>query len=169
MNIEDIKYVFLDIDGTLSAPVFKGDRRWVSGFSDEDWLRVNVQGYSYDKCIAPKLVKDYIRALSLAGKKLFCLTTETFSFAYYNKVRFILENYPEIENQEDILFVSKDSDKITLIKEIASRDDIKLSECLLVEDTFSTILLAEQEYISTMHISHLLNWEGLDVTVIEHD
>ena len=83
-------------------------------------------------------IKSYVRDLYLAGKRLFCLTTEPFSytycdsFTYYNKVRFILENYPEIRS-EDIFSVSKDSDKFTLIRNIASRDNIDLSECLLVE------------------------------------
>lgn len=159
MKIENISHVFLDIDGVCSVPIFKNQGRLVSGFSDEDWLRENIRGYAYEDCIAPKIVKNYIKALDEVNKRLFCLTTETFSFAYYNKVRFIMSNYPEFKNQEDILFVSKDSDKVLIIKEVAKRDSICLDECLLVDDTFSTILLAEQAGICTMHVSQLLNWE----------
>ena len=162
-KFDSIRYVFFDIDGVLSAPVFLSDGKQVSGFSDNDWVRANIEGYAYKDCIAPKLSKDFVKALDILGKRLFCLTTETFSFAYLNKVRFITENYPEFKDKQDILYVLEDAKKITLIKEIAKRDNLRLSECLLVEDTLNTILLAEKEGIRTMHISQLLNWEGLDV------
>lgn len=160
MDINSVKYVFFDIDGVLSVPIFKGDNGFISGFLDADWVTENIKRYTYDKCKAPNVIKDYVRVLNSMGKKLFCLTTESCSFSYHNKVRFITSNYPEISNQEDILFVSQDQDKVMLIKEIAKRDNIKLSECLLVEDTFRTVLLAEKEGICAMHISHLLDWGG---------
>lgn len=166
MNIENIKYVFLDIDGVLSAPRYLNENNvFVNGFETNDWIQYNVTvDDSYKYCIAPKLVRVFVRACNTLGKRLFCLTAEDNSFSYYNKVDFVLKNYPEIKNERDILFTKSSSLKLDIIKYIAKRDSLSLSECLLVEDTFPTVIGAELNGVSVMHVSHLLNWEGLDVT-----
>lgn len=61
-------------------------------------------------------------------------------------------NYPEI-NTEDIILVSSADMKVDVIKYIAERDGINLKECLLVEDTFQTIINTELAGICNLHIS----------------
>lgn len=168
MKFDNIKYVFFDIDGVLSAPRYLNEEnKFVSGFSDNDWIEYNVNvSQSYKNCVAPKLVKQFVSACASANKKLFCLTAEDNAFAYFSKVDFVLNNYPEFKNERDILFTNSSELKLDLIAYIAKRDSLRIDECLLVEDTFPTILEANKLGISTMHISHLLDWEGIDVTTI---
>lgn len=168
MRFDNIKYVFFDIDGVLSAPRYLNkENKFVSGFSDNDWIEYNINfPQSYKNCIAPNLVKQFVSACALADKKLFCLTAEDNAFSYFSKVDFVLSNYPEFKNERDILFTSSSKLKLELIEYIAKRDSLRIDECLLVEDTYHTILNANQLGISTMHISHLLDWEGVDVTTV---
>lgn len=161
MVFDNIKYVFFDIDGVLSAPRYLNEEnKFVSGFSDNDWVEYNVNvPQSYKNCVAPKLVKQFVSACALADKRLFCLTAEATAFTYFSKVDFVLSNYPEFKNERDILFTESPKLKLDVIAHIAKRDSLRIDECLLVEDTYPTIVQANQLGISTMHISHLLNWE----------
>lgn len=85
-------------------------------------------------------------------KRCFGLTADTNSFSYNSKKRFIKDNYPEI-NTEDIILVSSADMKVDVIKYIAERDGINLKECLLIEDTFQTIINTELAGICNLHIS----------------
>lgn len=161
-DIKNIKYVFFDIDGVLSAPNYlDAYNNSVSGFSDEEWIEYNVRHTgTYNECVAPRIVKEFVTVCSNKYKRLYCLTADDNSFSYYNKVDFVMKNYPEFKNERDIIFTSSSLMKLDIIRSIAKRDALKLNECLLIEDTYSTILEAEKIGISTMHISHLLDWEG---------
>lgn len=168
MRFDNIKYVFFDIDGVLSAPRYLNEEnKFVSGFSDNGWVEYNVNvPQSYKNCVAPKLVKQFVSACALANKRIFCLTADANAFSYFSKVDFVLSNYPEFENERDILFTDSPKLKLDLISYIAKRDSLRIDECLLVEDTYPTLVEANQLGISTMHISHLLDWEGIDVTTV---
>lgn len=160
-NLEElakIKYVFFDIDGVLSVPRYKclETDKYVSGFSDEEWIKYDVLSeHPYKNCIAPKLMKTFVQRLyenPCFCERIFCLTADNNSFSYNSKKKFILENYSGIEENDIILVASADM-KIDIIKYIAMRDKINLAECLIVEDTFQTIIDAELTGISNLHIA----------------
>ena len=158
LEIAKIKYVFFDIDGVLSIPRYKNflTGKIVSGFSDEEWLKYDIfSQHPYEYCIAPKIMKELVNIMhNNRGicKRCFGLTADTNSFSYNSKKRFIKDNYPEI-NTEDIILVSSADMKVDVIKYIAERDGINLKECLLIEDTFQTIINTELAGICNLHIS----------------
>ena len=159
-KLAKIKYVFFDVDGVLSIPRYKSldKEEYVSGFTDEEWLKFDIfSEHPYENCIASRTIKKFVHLLYKNRgicKKIFCLTADDNSFSYNSKKRFIKENYPEI-TEDDILWVSSANMKVNVIKYIAERDKINVQECLLIEDTFQTIIDAELAGISNLHVAEI--------------
>lgn len=90
-KIANIKYIFFDIDGVLSVPRYKNfdKEEYVSGFTDDDWLKFNViSDHPYKDCIAPKTMQKFVHILHTNKKlckKIFCLTADDNSFSYNSK------------------------------------------------------------------------------------
>lgn len=156
-DFDCVKYIFFDVDGVLSAPRYVKNGEYVMGYSDEEWLSRCVTYNPYKDCIAPKLMQDFVLAMSKT-KKLFALTTDFCSFSYYNKTDFLRSNYVGFSNLRDIITVGKDSMKIDVIKEIAKRDGLQLSECMLIEDTYQTAIGADLQGIYAVHVSHIFDF-----------
>lgn len=176
MTLEElakIKYVFFDVDGVLSVPRYKNfdKEEYVSGFTDENWLKFDIfSKHPYKDCIAPRAMKKFIHILHKNRglcKKIFCLTVDDNSFSYNSKKKFIKENYPEI-TEEHILWVASANMKTDVIRYIAERDKINTKECLLIEDTFQTIIDAELMGISNLHVAGIpdLLTEIMDYRII---
>lgn len=161
MTLEElakIKYVFFDVDGVLSVPRYKNfdKEEYVSGFTDENWLKFDIfSEHPYKDCIAPKTMKKFVHVLHKNRgicKKIFCLTVDDNSFSYNSKKRFIKEHYPEIK-EENMILVASTGMKKDVIRYIAEKDNINVKECLLIEDTFQTIIDAELAGISNLHVA----------------
>lgn len=156
-KIANMKYIFFDIDGVLSVPRYKNfdKEEYVSGFTDDDWLKFDVMSeHPYKDCIAPKTMQKFVHILHTNKKlckKIFCLTADDNSFSYNSKKRFIKEHYPEIKDANILMVASADMKK-DMIRYLAERDNIKLKECLLIEDTFQTLIDAEIAGISNLHV-----------------
>lgn len=159
LDLSQVKVAFFDLDGVLSVPRYIDKNGATNcGMIDNDWFNTCQEREDvYKDCIAPFQVINLLSELKKDGVKLFVLTHETNSGAYFNKVNFILDKYSEFfSSYKDVLFVSKPMDKIKLMKSLANINNYNYSECLLVEDMFDTCLQANNEGFQVMHISELL-------------
>lgn len=161
MNISydhEIKDVFFDIDGVLSAMAYYDEKSddMVIGFSDEDWNRYceNEGVYAYRYCSPVPFIKDFIAQLKEDGCTLYVLSTVASQMEMQAKILFLDKHYPD--TFKDYCFVRHDDDKVKLIEEIAEKDGIELRRCMMVDDTYSILLKTHLKGICSVHISNLL-------------
>ena len=152
-----MKLAFFDVDGVLSAPRYLDESgAFVIGFSVDGWLaycrNAGDRGYAY--CLPVPGVEEFARGLAAEGCRLFVLSTLMSAPEEGAKRKFVEEQYPDLF--DDMIFVNRDSEKLTVIKERAEAAGCLLSECVLVEDTFSTLLKAHEQGIRAIHISNLI-------------
>jgi len=148
--------VFFDIDGTLAVPRYYVDGKYVSGFTDEGWMEFNKREREngYNHCITVKPVERYARKRKKDGALLFVLSTSQYEEETMAKVKFINDRFPGLF--EEVITVSKDPLKLETIKEKADKYNTVLTSCELVEDTYSTLLKANEIGIISTHISSIV-------------
>lgn len=151
------KLAFFDIDGTLCVPRYKDKHgNFVIGFSDEDWFefceKAGEDGYADALVVQP--VKRYAESLKEAGVRIFVLSTAQSPGEIAAKEKQMGIFFPGLF--EKVITVGHDPEKLSVIKEYASKYDCELPDCELVEDTYSTILKANEIGIKATHISMLV-------------
>lgn len=159
--LDKSKIIVFDCDGVLSTPLYEKNNHMVQGTDNYDenkdfsWIRYCMEhNDSYKYCDAPDKMKNLVNKYS-KSKDLYVLTTEVSSFALYDKIMFIKRNYGNVFDDK-IHFVSQDNLKVPVLLEIAKIQGVKLSELVLIEDTFATCIKACDAGISAIHISHFL-------------
>ena len=151
-----MELVFCDIDGTLCVPRYRDGDRYVVGFSDEGWAqycrRTGKDGYA--DCIPVQPVVRYLTERKAQGAELYVLSTSYSEEETAAKVHFVKEHFPELFR--DVITVDSDDEKLTLMREMAGRSKVGLEDCEIVEDTYRTILKANELGIRTTHISAIV-------------
>ena len=152
-----IKIAFFDIDGTLSAPCYPdGKGGLVIGFSVEGWETYcnasDDEGYLSCGVITP--VKEFAESLAAQGTELFILSAATYGSEKKAKRRFINEYYPSIF--KECLFTDHENEKVPLILQMAADRGLLPENCLLVEDTYNTLLSANDSGITSLHVSNIM-------------
>lgn len=152
----DIKLCFFDIDGTLSVPIYNDHGKMVVGFTDEGWFEhcATQREHAYDDCKPVLPVKRYAEALLAAGTKLYVLSVSQSEGESLAKERFIETHFPKMF--EEVIMVDNNPAKLTEIQRIAGDCGVSLSECELVEDTYSNVLMANDNGIKATHIASLV-------------
>lgn len=152
----ETKLAFFDLDGTLSVPNYYTDGRIVTGFSDKGWQEYcDSRGEDgYDHCKVVKPVKRYAERLAAGGAVLCVLSTCHYDSERKAKEKFLKVNYPGLFQK--LITVDADLIKIDIIKQMAEERGLTLAECELVEDTYSTLLKANEIGIKATHISEIV-------------
>ena len=152
-----VRLAFFDVDGVLSAPQYPvpaGDM--AIGFTLQGWLdyceTTGEDGYRF--CRALPCVKEFASELKAEGARLCVLSTCHAEQEPAAKITFIREHYPDLF--DEYLFVWEDAEKTPTIEQKAAENGCSLQECLLVEDTYSTLLSAFQRGILCVHISNII-------------
>lgn len=150
------KLCFFDIDGTLSVPIYNDHGRMVVGFTDEGWYEhcATKREHAYDYCKPVMPVKRYAESLKSEGAKLYVLSVSQSEGESLAKERFIETHFAGLF--EEVIVVGCNADKLTVITEYSEREGVKLSECELVEDTYSNVLMANDNGIKGTHIAALI-------------
>ena len=165
------RLVFFDIDGTLSAPGYRvyGPERLEKpvpedsegeiriGMGDDTWIRYCIRNGedSYHDCCPVPAVRDYAERKRREGAKLYVLSTSQTSFESRAKQAFIRRHYKDLFAPENVITVAADEYKLKVICALAAKYGLLPCDCELVEDTYSTLLLAEREGIRGIHVSGL--------------
>ncbi len=151
----DIKAAFFDIDGVLSVPRYCVDGIYRPGGSTEWWKKFTKNNpEAYKDCIAPAILKDFIKALRNKGAETHFLSTEAIPAAKKAKSVFIENQYKGLIDHGE--FVSQDEDKIRHLKSFAAKNGIEHEEIYFLDDTFNLVLLAVEARFNSHHISEFL-------------
>lgn len=158
MKLKDIDIAFFDLDGVLSVPRYETGLGVKCALPDEDWFQeVNWNSNVYRHCEPVPQVIKLLEQLKKRNTRLYVLTHETNSGAYFNKVDFVLEHYKDyFPSYREVLFVNKSEKKADLMSVLCSRYDISKKHCLLVEDTYNTCIQVCNDGFQVLHISELL-------------
>lgn len=159
--IDKSKIIVFDMDGTLSAPLYEKNGMFVQGtdaFNGENtfsWIKYCMEHENaYKHCKAPKIMKDFVEKYK-SIKKMYVLTVELSSFALYDKIKFLEDNYGHTFDGS-VHFVASSDLKIPVLLEMAKLENIQPSEIVIIEDTFQTCIQANDNGLSAIHISHFL-------------
>lgn len=156
------KLVFVDMDGTLSVPQYQApDGRMVIGFADADWLEYCREhgAASYEFCRPVPCTARYVRAMKAAGARLFVLSSVMSDDEAEAKTVFAKRHFPDVF--EAFCYVREDAQKITEICRIAQESGVPAGDCILVEDSYGTLLLAAAQGIEPLHLSMLAESDTL--------
>lgn len=158
MRLKDIDIAFFDLDGVLSVPRYETRLGVKCALPDEDWFEsANWGSGLYKHCEPVPQVLKLLEQLKKRNTRLFVLTHETNSGAYFNKVDFVLKYYKDyFPSYREVLFTSKSEKKVDLMNILCSRYGISRKHCLLVEDTYNTCIQACNNDFQVLHISELL-------------
>ena len=158
LNLKKVKIAFFDLGGVLSVPRY-ADAYGNIGCSvpDDYWFKYcNWKSDVYALCKPIKQTKELLQELKKQGTRLYVLTHETNSGAYFNKVDFVLNNYREyFESYRQVLFVNKTEKKVDIMQVLCEKYGVAHNNCLLVEDTYDTCMKANELGYQAMHISEL--------------
>lgn len=145
------KYVFFDVDGTLSEYRFN-DKLYSGGCPElgcqslEDLLFSNLFANA-------RLLKNMQNIISqLNSDKIFVLGTIVTNNEINQKYKWLEENYPNIK-KENIIFISSTMMKPNVIIEYAKKLDINLQDTVFVDDRLDVLRKAEELGITAYHPS----------------
>lgn len=152
-----IKLAFFDVDGTLSAPQYMVNGKLQIGMTDTQWLEYcAAHGEdTYEYCKPVKAVKDYALKRKAEGAMLYVLTTSQSQAESSGKRKFIKKYYDGIF--EEVIPVAHDDHKPEVIKEMADKCKVELSECELVDDTFKILLNTVCQGIESTHVANIFS------------
>ncbi len=145
------KYVFFDVDGTLSEYRFN-DKLYSGGCPElgcqtlEDLLFSNL----FANARPLKNMQNIISQLN--SDKIFVLGTIVTSNEINQKYKWLEENYPNIK-KENIIFISSTMMKPNVIIEYAKKLDINLQDTVFVDDRLDVLRKAEELGIIAYHPS----------------
>ena len=145
------KYVFFDVDGTLSEYRFN-DKLYSGGCPElgcqslEDLLFSNL----FANARTLKNMQNIISQLD--SDKVFILGTIVTNNEINQKYKWLEENYPNIK-KENIIFISSTMMKPNVIIEYAKKLDINLQDTVFVDDRLDVLRKAEELGIKAYHPS----------------
>ena len=152
-----VKLAFFDVDGTLSAPQYPHENgRMDIGFTEDGWLtyceKSGILGYDFCRPLPP--VRTFAEELHRAGTRLFVLSSCMHTNEHAAKTIFVQKHYPDLF--EEFFYVLHDGEKIPLMEKAARDAGVPLSSCMLVEDTYSTLLKAYEAGITAVHVANIV-------------
>lgn len=150
-----MKAVFFDFDGTLCAPNFFVDGNYQIGMPWERWNQFIAEKKDdiFVDCKPVACIKQYAICCKEEGAILYVLTRTGGEIEDQAKKVFMGKWYPGLF--DEYISVRHDADKIVQIQEVAKKLQIALTDCELVEDTYSILLEAIASGIGAKHVSNL--------------
>lgn len=148
------KYVFFDIDGTLSEYRYN-DRLYASGNNEIGCQNLNDLLFN-DLFYQARPLKTMQNIISnLDNDKVFILGACVTNNEAIQKYKWLEENYPNIR-KDHIIFVSSTLLKPDVIVEYSRHYNIPVSHTVLVEDRLDALWKAEGMGITSYHISSFI-------------
>ena len=150
VNLKE-KYVFFDVDGTLSEYRFKD--QLYGGRCPELGCQSLEDLLFSDLFLNARPLKTMQNVISnLNSEKVFILGTIVTNNEINQKYKWIEENYPNIK-KENIIFISSTMLKPDVIIEYAKKLNININDTVFVDDRLDVLRKAEELGIITYHPS----------------
>lgn len=151
------KLAFFDFDGTISVPEYLVDGEIKIGYPTIPSWREYCDGLgreAYKTCRPVKPVRRYADKLKAEGARLFILTGIRGQGEVLAKEEFLKDHYEGYF--EEMFTVTEAEDKLQVIKEVAAREGVALTDCELIEDMYPTLLGVLASGIKATHISQIV-------------
>ncbi len=146
------KYVFFDIDGTLS------DYKYNNKNSEIDSYYLNTLLFS-NSFLKPKPLKHMQNIIkNLSPDKIYTLGTIVTNHEINQKYKWLEKNYPTIK-KENIIFISSPMLKPDVILEYAKQLNINIQDIVFVDDRLDILKKAENLGITAYHPDNFRNEE----------
>ena len=151
-----MKIAFIDIDGTLFAPVYEKGNRLVAGLPTGPWEAYcdEKRSTAYEHCEPVMPVIDFAIRLQKAEYKLKTLSAVSCKSESNAKIAHLARTGAGNLFSE-FVFVGSDAEKMAFLKAFVSHIEHP-EECLLIEDSYPNILEAGKLGITPIHISHII-------------
>lgn len=159
MNLDKIKIVIFDFDGTLAI---HRDKDFVKHRNESEDKRLNYYANAYQNpnnffedielCDRSEVLYNLIEELRNKNIKMYCLSGMKFSFHFKAKQNFINKHYGD-----DIELVSAGNQQLKLdgIKIIQKHNKCELNEILFVEDLEDTINYLRSNGINAINVNEI--------------
>ena len=148
----DIKYIFLDMDGTI-VEYCNGNSMFI-----DNWFKSHQFYYKEPLLSNIMMVKRLSQRL---GCKVFILSGAPNNVVMHDKLKW-LENWVDFVDNEDIFFIGNQEYKINSIEQILEtfipQEEVKKlskEKVLLIDDELENLRKAEHNGYSVMHVSSL--------------
>lgn len=154
-----IRLAFFDVDGTLCAPAYpQPDGGFDIGFTTEGWMAYcdRTGDKAYSDCLPLPQVRAFAEEMRQSGTRLFVLSAIMNENERGAKRSFVQAHYPGLFAKEDFFFVYHDGEKVPLILEKAAACCVPPDACMLVEDTYGTVLEAYDAGIHGIHVANIV-------------
>jgi FMN phosphatase YigB (HAD superfamily) len=150
-----MKLIFVDIDGTSSAPVYMVDGKPQIGMSDEAWdpFCREKGDDSYEYCEPVPALKAFLEEQKALGNRIFILTVVYNDHEPGAKQKFVDKNYPGIF--EKVISVGSEDEKIGTMKEYAEKEGVQYEDCILIDDTYALLLRTLCAGFGAVHITNI--------------
>ena len=157
VNVDNIKVVIFDFDGTLAIHKDK-DFDMHRGESEEKFISFYEKAYKnpenfyeeVEPCDRSEVLYDFINILRKKGIKMYCLSGMKFSFHLKAKQAFVNKQYGE---DIEVIVASSQEFKLKGIKIIQKITNCNLNEILFVEDLKETINYLKDNGVNVIDIN----------------
>ena len=146
------KYVFLDLDGTLSEYRFNNHISGHNGFAGQTWEEL----FFGDVFINNRPLKQMLKLIeNLEHEKVFILGAITTNHEMNEKYEWLNKYYPFIR-KDNIIFVSKSEYKLIAIEQYAQKFKINKQDIVFIDDKHSTLRQIEEAGFTAYHITSFI-------------
>ena len=159
MNLDKIKIVIFDFDGTLAI---HRDKDFVKHRNESEDKRLNYYANAYQNpnnffedielCDRSEVLYNLIEELRNKNIKMYCLSGMKFSFHFNAKKNFINKNYG---NDIELVSVGTQELKLDGIKIISKVNGCNLNEVLFIEDLEDTVKFLKSNGINVINVNEI--------------
>jgi len=157
MNLDKIKVVIFDFDGTLAI---HRDKDFVKHRNESEDKRLNYYANAYqnpnnffediEPCDRSEVLYNLIEELRNKNIKMYCLSGMKFSFHFNAKKNFINKNYG---NDIELVSVGTQELKLDGIKIISKVNGCNLNEVLFIDDLEDTVNYLKSNGINAINVN----------------
>lgn len=152
------KILYVDMDGTIVAPVFKTRNGTALGFPTERWIQFcnEAREAAYDHCLPMRPILERVEKMVANGYDARILTVALSEGERIGKKSWLQKNPGHARLFSEIIFLDHIEEKVPYIMGQLKLEGVKPLNCTVIDDHYQTVLAAIEAGINGLHISHLI-------------
>ena len=159
LNLDNIKVVIFDFDGTLAI---HEDKNFVKHRNESEDKRLSYYSNAYqnpdnfyeeiEPCDKSEILYNFIGKLRNKNIKMYCLSGMKFSFHFRAKHDFINKKYG---NDIELISVGTQQLKLDGIKIISRVNNCNLDDILFIDDLEDTVSYLKSNGVNTINVNEI--------------